>query len=124
MEKQLLKKLKKELEAEKKRITKDLKSFAKKDKTKKGDWRSKFPFFGNDRSHKDESAEEIEEYATRLSLERTLEARLKDIETAIEKTKKGAYGKCEVCGNEIEEKRLKAVPEAKWCLNCAEKQNP
>lgn len=122
MDKNFLKKLKESLESEKRRITKELKSFAKKDSKIKGNWRSKFPFFGSDRSHKDENAEEIEGYATRLSVEHTLEVRLKDIDEALEKIKTDKYGKCEVCGKEIEEKRLKAVPEAKWCLDCAKKQ--
>jgi len=37
---------------------------------------------------------------------------------ALEKIEKGRYGNCEKCGKEIDEKRLKISPEARFCLNC------
>lgn len=117
----IIKTIKKRTGNRKKRLTKELRSFAKKDSKIKGNWKSKFPFFGNDRSHKDESAREIGEYATRLSVEHTLETRLKNIDDALEKMKRSNYGNCENCQNEIEEKRLKAIPEAKTCFKCGEK---
>ena len=30
----------------------------------------------------------------------------------------GGYGKCELCGGEIGEERLAAVPEATRCISC------
>jgi len=122
MEKKIRKQLKKQLEKERKRIIKDLKSFARRDSRLKGNWRTRFPILGLDRSHKDENAEEIEQYATLLSVEHTLEVRLKDIEDALEKIKKNTYGRCEKCQKEIEEKRLKVVPEARLCLKCSQEQ--
>jgi len=119
----LQKKLKKKLEQEKKRLTKDLSSFAKRDPKIKGNWTTRFPFFGINRSHQDEGAEKIEEYEKLLSIEHTLELRLKDIEGALEKIKKGAYGQCEKCQKKIEEKRLEAVPEARLCLKCGKENN-
>jgi DnaK suppressor protein len=120
MDKDLQKKLKKKLEAEKKRLTKDLRFFAKKDPKRKGNWLTRFPFFGNDRSHKDENAEKIEEYEKLLPLEHTLELRLKDIDDALEKMKKDNYGKCENCNKEIGVKRLEVVPEARLCSKCGQ----
>jgi DnaK suppressor protein len=123
MDRDFQKKLKKKLEEEKKRLIKDLGFFAKKDPKMKGNWRTLFPFFGLNRSHKDESAEEIEEYEKLLPLEHTLELRLKDIEEALAKIKQGTYGQCENCQQEIELRRLEAVPEAKLCLTCSKKNN-
>ncbi len=119
----LQKKLKKKLEQEKKRLTKDLSFFAKKDPNIKGNWMTRFPFLGMNRSHQDESAEKIEEYEKLLSIEHTLESRLKDIEEALEKIKKGAYGQCEKCKKKIEIKRLEVIPEARLCLKCGKENN-
>jgi DnaK suppressor protein len=123
MNKDLQKKLKKKLETEKKRLTKDLKFFARRDPKRKWNWLTRFPFLGNDRSHKDESAEKIKEYEKLLPLEHTLELRLKDIEEALDKIKKGTYGQCEKCQKDIQLKRLKAIPEARLCLECGKKNS-
>lgn len=121
MDKNLQKKLKKNLEKERRKLIKDLKSFAKKDPKIKGNWLTRFPFFGFSRSHQDESAEKIEEYENLLSIEHTLELRLKDIDSALEKIKNNTYGLCENCKKEIETRRLEIVPEAKLCLGCSKK---
>ncbi len=120
MDQKTQKQFKKKLEKERKKIIKDLKSFAKKDPRLKGNWLTRFPLFGLDRSHKDESAEMIEQYATLLPIEHTLETKLKDIDKALEKIKKGEYGKCEKCHQDIEIKRLEALPEARLCFKCSQ----
>jgi DnaK suppressor protein len=33
----------------------------------------------------------------------------------------GSYGECELCGKEINERRLEAVPWARHCIACQEK---
>jgi len=118
MDKKTQKNLKKKLESEEKRLTKDLRFFAKKDPKIKGNWRTRFPFLGSDRPSKDESAEEVEEYQKLLPLEHVLELRLKDIDEALDKIKKGNYGSCDNCKKKIEPKRLEAAPEAMLCLKC------
>ena len=123
MNKDLQKNLQKKLEEAKKRLIKDLRFFAKKDPQLKGNWLTRFPFFGLSRSHKDESAEEIEGYENLLPVEHTLELRLKDIENALIKVKKGNYGQCEKCKKKIESKRLEVVPEARLCLKCGREEN-
>jgi len=45
-------------------------------------------------------------------------AKLNAINTAIEKIEDGTYGECEECGCEINKKRLKIIPFAKYCTNC------
>ncbi|MBI3794270.1 MAG: TraR/DksA C4-type zinc finger protein [Nitrospinae bacterium] len=42
------------------------------------------------------------------------------IDEAIEKIKKGDYGTCENCERQIENKRLKARPFVKFCIECQE----
>jgi len=123
MDKKLQKQFKKKLEEEKNKLTRDLKSFAKKDPKRKGNWLTRLPFLGNDRSHKDESAERIGTYETLLPIEQSLEARLQKIEAALGKIKKGGYGLCETCQKEIDSRRLEVVPEARRCIACKEK-NP
>ncbi len=118
MDKETSEKFKKKLETEKKKLTQELKTFAKKDPKIKGNWLTRFPSFGAGRSHPDEKAEEIEGYENLLPIERVLETRLKDIEEALERIKKRAYGKCANCNKEIRIKRLEIVPEAKLCSVC------
>lgn len=116
MTKSFLKKIKEELEKKKKILEEELEKFAKKDKKLKGEWESKFPQF--DGGKLDEEADEVEEYSARLSIEYSLENRLRDINLALEKIKKNKYGICEKCGKKISQKRLKICPEARTCSKC------
>jgi len=111
-----LKKIKEKLEKDKISIKSSLKGFARKDKKLPGDWDTRFPKFNG--GNLEESADEVEEYEALLPIEFSLEKRLKDINLALEKIKKGAYGKCEKCGKEISWERLKVYPEAKICDKC------
>ena len=44
-----------------------------------------------------------------------LEERLLDVNRALKKIDKGAYGACEISGEQIEEDRLRANPAARTC---------
>ncbi len=44
------------------------------------------------------------------------------IDQALERIKKNTYGVCEVCESELQQKRLEAVPWARHCTSCQEKQ--
>lgn len=46
--------------------------------------------------------------------------KLKAIDAALERLKRGEYGICEECDEPISEKRLKAVPWTRYCLHCQE----
>lgn len=111
-----LKKIKEKLEKEKDSIENSLKSFATKDKKPSGDWDVRFPTFNG--GHLEEAADEVEEYGTLLPIEFSLENRLRDINLALEKLKKGNYGKCEKCQKKIPKERLEIYPEAKICNKC------
>ena len=47
-------------------------------------------------------------------------ARLKSIDQAIKALDRGQYGECTRCGNDINEKRLLAMPWAALCIGCQE----
>ena len=117
MDKKLLEFLKKKLEKQKKALENELGSFAKKDKKLKNNWESRFPKF--DRGL-DSDADKVEEYSTRLPIEHSLETKLRDTTLALQKMKNNKYGKCEKCGKEIPQERLKVSPEARLCLKCKE----
>lgn len=44
------------------------------------------------------------------------------IEDALKRMKAGSYGLCANCEDEVQQKRLDAVPWAKYCIDCQEKQ--
>lgn len=118
MEDEFLKLQKEKLLSEKKEIEKILSDFAKKDKEIKGNWQSNFPQFDANTSEQDENADEVEEYTNLLPVEHRLELKLLDIERALKKIERGTYGICEKCGKKINKKRLKFLPEAKFCSSC------
>ena len=74
----------------------------------------------------DERKSELEESAQfdRItSVDNHLEQRgqktLRDIEVALERLATGSYGICHSCGEEIGSARLKALPTAILCIDCA-----
>ncbi len=49
--------------------------------------------------------------------------KMKDSQKALARIKAGTYGTCLECGGEISEKRLRALPWAKFCIGCQEVVN-
>jgi len=47
---------------------------------------------------------------------------LQMVETALQRIREGAFGECVSCGNEINAKRLEAVPWTRYCIDCQEKK--
>ena len=45
------------------------------------------------------------------------------VNEAIERMKEGTYGQCMACEQEVQQKRLEAVPWARHCIECQEKQD-
>jgi DnaK suppressor protein len=43
---------------------------------------------------------------------------IEQIEAALRKMDKGIYGVCEYCRQPIPKKRIKALPFARYCINC------
>ena len=123
MDQNLLNEFKAKLEKEKENIEKTLSKFAKRDENLKGDWDTRFPHSDGESGSGslEKEADEVEEYTTLLPIEHGLESKLKNIDIALEKMKRGDFGKCEKCGQDISQERLKAVPEARFCLKCGRK---
>jgi DnaK suppressor protein len=46
---------------------------------------------------------------------------LNDIELALKRIRAGSYGMCDTCGGAIPDARLRALPWARSCLQCAER---
>jgi DnaK suppressor protein len=121
IEEKIKKELKEKLEKEKREIEEELEKFAKRSEKLKGNWDTKFPSFNGGEaggSLLEKEADEVEEYEELLAIEQKLETKLRDINLALEKIKKGKYGICEKCKKEIEIERLKAIPEARFCSKC------
>ncbi len=119
MKEELIKKLKEKLENEKKELEQQLEKFAKKGKIP-DDWETKFPHYNGESGSGalERAADEVEEYEILRSIEQSLELKLRNINLALEKIKKGNYGICEKCGGEIEIERLEVIPEAQFCKKC------
>jgi RNA polymerase-binding protein DksA len=47
---------------------------------------------------------------------------LDDVEHALAKHDKGAFGLCEDCGKAIASARLEAMPTARFCIDCASRR--
>jgi len=58
--------------------------------------------FGDDTDSLEEEADETEEFSHYVGIKKPLEERLRAVEDAILKINKGAYGTCEKCGGEFE----------------------
>jgi DnaK suppressor protein len=46
---------------------------------------------------------------------------LQMVEVALQRIREGTFGECLACGNEINAKRLEAVPWTRHCIECQEK---
>ena len=55
-----------------------------------------------------------------LSLSDLERRQVMQVEEAIVRVKEGTFGECMSCGDEIEPKRLEAVPWARYCVSCQE----
>lgn len=60
-------------------------------------------------------------HTKKVVLEQQLKRSKTSIIVALSKIKKGTYGKCENCGNQIEVGRLLAMPTAQYCVSCTQK---
>jgi len=61
-------------------------------------------------SEEDDNVHEVEEYEVNKFTEENLEKELRDINSALDRLKKGKYGICKYTGKPIDKKRLLARP--------------
>lgn len=71
--------------------------------------------------HPADQASELFEREKNMSVMRTLEVQLDEVDNALQKFEQGTYGQCESCGRPIAEKRLRAFPAAIHCIECQSK---
>lgn len=57
-----------------------------------------------------------------LGLIESEEEELREIDAALERIKKGAYGRCERCKKLIAKSRLRALPYARLCILCKKRE--
>jgi len=115
MDQTTLKKIETVLLKERAKLTQQLGQFSAKNVHNPEDYNATFPDFGD----KDEdNASEVAQYSDNLTLERTLEAALRDVNKALENLKKGTYGICKYCKKPIDARRLIARPTSSSCINC------
>ena len=43
---------------------------------------------------------------------------LAELDAALERLERGSYGSCQTCGGAIGRQRLRAIPEARFCIDC------
>lgn len=55
-----------------------------------------------------------------LSLSDLERRQVMQVEDAIVRIREGSYGECMMCGDEIEVRRLEAIPWARYCVSCQE----
>lgn len=115
MDKAFIKNMQTRLQEERDRLTDELAQFASQNPKNSQDYNADFPNMGD---KEDENAEEVDTYSTNLTLERTLESSLRDVEDALNRIENGSYGICKYCSKEINEKRLIARPASSSCIEC------
>lgn len=73
--------------------------------------------------HMADAGSDAAERETMLGLASAQQKMVDKIERALERIEQGTYGICELCGCEISEDRLNALPEANTCIKCMRKYN-
>lgn len=66
-----------------------------------------------------DAAAAIYERGKVISLIQNREDRVRALDEAIERVRKGLYGTCKSCGEEIPAERLQIMPETSFCVRCA-----
>ncbi len=115
MDKNTITILKAKLLEEKAKLEEELSGFAQRNPQNDQDFNADFPQLGE---KEDENASEVAEYSKDLTVERTLEASLRDVKKALERIEDGTYGICKYCGKQIDEKRLMARATSTSCIDC------
>mgnify|MGYP001202554278 CR=1 FL=1 len=65
--------------------------------------------------HPGDQGTETFERTKDLAVREQIDARLADIDAALDKIEAGTYGQCEICGRVIDPARLEARPSVRYC---------
>jgi len=106
---------KKKLEAEKAKLESEMGTVGRRNPVVPNDWESA-PSEAGTESDLADQADVVMNRESNNAILADLEARYDTILSALERVEKKMYGKCEVCGEEIETARLEADPSATTCV--------
>jgi RNA polymerase-binding transcription factor DksA len=67
--------------------------------------------------HPADVASETFEREKDVSILENVDEQLRDVEGALKRLDDGTYGRCEICGKDIGDERLRARPEARYCVD-------
>lgn len=104
------------LGAEKDALVKELENIGARNPSNDSDWVGKAGTIDQERSDKNDVADNIEELEVHNSVVTQLEIRLNNIEAALTRIDEGTFGTCELCKKPIEANRLEANPSARTCI--------
>ena len=65
-----------------------------------------------------DTAAEREPLAVLETIRDTHDQELHELDAALERIEKGTYGTCQMCGGAVGRQRLRAIPEARYCIEC------
>lgn len=101
---------------EKKKLEGELSKIAIKDPNNPNNWDATSGVQdGSPEADENVAADSIEDYEENIAITNSLEGRLQDVARAIDKLENNTYGKCEICGKDIEADRLEANPASRTC---------
>lgn len=103
------------LKQDKEKLEHQLAQFSTRNIHNSEDFNATFPQFGE---KEEDNATEVAQYSDNLTLERTLEGTLRDVNKALNNIKKGVYGVCRYCKKSIDLRRLLARPTSSSCIEC------
>lgn len=104
----------KKLEAEKVKLETEMGGVGRRNLSVPGDWEA-IPSETGTEADLIDQADVVTSRETNTAILADLEARYDSILSALSRIEKKTYGKCEVCGEKIEEERLEADPAATTC---------
>lgn len=103
------------LTKEKAKLEAELSSIGKKNDQNTTDWDATTPELPSDLAEDGDVATNMEEFDNNNAEVDQLEIQLQNVMVALSKIESDSFGKCEVCGNDIEEDRLEVSPSAPTC---------
>lgn len=96
-------------------LEKQLQGLGRKNPDEKGDWETVRKNGDTDEADELDVAEGLETYENNNAVLGQLEVQLRNVNEALSRIQDGTYGKCSVCGNDIEEDRLEVNPSSTTC---------
>ncbi len=103
------------LEEEAKRLETELATIGRRNPSNKADWEA-VPPEGGEQADPNDTASQLEAYGDNAAILNDLEPRYNEVLAALERIEDGTYDACVVCGEPIEEDRLRADSAATTCV--------